>query len=155
MKKIYFLSFLSLILLLSCKENAASKIKADNLVKAVQRDAKMATEVPIMSFDETEHDFGTINENDIVETVFNFENTGKTDLIITNATATCGCTIPEWPKHPIKPGEKGLIKVKFNSRGKKNKQNKTVTLSTNTKNGREFLKIKAQVTPAKFSNLKK
>jgi uncharacterized protein DUF1573 len=150
MKKIYILFFLSSVLLVSCKENAASKIKTDNLVKAEQRDAKIATEVPIMSFEKTEYDFGTINENDIVETVFNFENTGITDLIITNATATCGCTIPEWPKHPIKPGEKGSIRVKFNSRGKKNKQNKTITLSTNTRNGREFLKIKAQVTPAKL-----
>jgi len=149
MKKIYILSFLSLVFLASCKENAASKIKADNLVKAEQRDAKMAVEVPVMSFESTEYDFGTINENDIVETVFNFENTGVTDLIITNAHASCGCTIPEWPKHPIKPGEKAVIKVKFNSRGKKNKQNKTVTLTTNTKNGREFLKIKAQVIPAK------
>jgi len=150
MKKTYILFFLSFVLLVSCKDNAASKIKADNLVKAEKRDAKMATEVPVMSFQNTEYDFGIINENDIVETVFKFENTGVTDLIITNARASCGCTIPEWPKHPIKPGEKAVIKVKFNSRGKKNKQNKTVTLSTNTKNGREFLKIKAQVTPAKL-----
>jgi len=145
MKKFYILSLLSLIFLVSCKDNAASKIKSDNLVKAKQRDAVIATEVPIMTFDRREYDFGNIKDGDIVETVFNFENTGKMDLVITNASASCGCTIPEWPKHPIKPGEKASIKVKFNSRGKRNKQSKTVTLITNTKNGRELLVIKAMV----------
>jgi len=127
------------------KKMQHQKIKAGNLVKAEQRDAKMATEVPIMTFSKREHDFGNINDGDIVETVFDFENTGKMDLVITNASASCGCTIPEWPKHPIKPGEKASIKVKFNSRGKRNKQSKTVTLITNTKNGRELLVIKAMV----------
>ena len=148
MKKYSILFLISIIFLASCKENVASKIKSDNLVKAQERDLKLDTEVPVMSFDKKDFDFGTINENDVVETVFNFTNTGKTDLIITNASATCGCTIPEWPKEPIKPGAVGVIKVKFNSRGKKNKQNKTVTLSTNTRDGKELLKITAQVTPA-------
>ncbi|NQW36258.1 MAG: DUF1573 domain-containing protein [Flavobacteriales bacterium] len=148
MKKYSILFLISIIFLASCKENVASKIKSDNLVKAQERDLKLDTEVPVMSFDKKDFDFGTINENDVVETVFNFTNTGKTDLIITNASATCGCTIPEWPKEPIKPGGVGTIKVKFNSRGKKNKQNKTVTLSTNTRDGKELLKITAQVTPA-------
>jgi hypothetical protein len=147
MKKYSILFLISIIFLASCKENVASKIKSDNLVKAQERDLKLDTEVPVMSFDKKDFDFGTINENDVVETVFNFTNTGKTDLIITNASATCGCTIPEWPKEPIKPGAVGVIKVKFNSRGKKNKQNKTVTLSTNTREGKELLKITAQVTP--------
>ncbi len=147
MKKIGVLIILSLMVFVSCKENVASKIKSDNLVKAQERDLKLDTEVPVMSFDKRVFDFGTIDEGDVVETVFNFTNTGKTDLIVTNASASCGCTIPEWPKEPIKPGAVGVIKVKFNSRGKKNKQNKTVTLSTNTREGKEFLKIIAQVTP--------
>ncbi len=155
MKRVYILTALSFIFLTSCKEDVASKIKSDNLVQAKQRDAKIATEVPVMTFDKREFDFGTINEGDIVETVFKFENTGKTDLLITNAYSTCGCTIPEWPKQPIRPGGKATIKVKFNSRGKKNKQSKTITLNTNTKSGRELLVIKAQVTPNKKNNLKK
>jgi Protein of unknown function (DUF1573) len=155
MKRVYILTVLGLIFLSSCKEDVASKIKQDNLVQAKQRDAKIATEIPVMTFDKREFDFGTINEGDIVETVFKFENTGKTDLLITNAYSSCGCTIPEWPKQPIKPGGKAIIKVKFNSRGKKNKQSKTITLNTNTKSGRELLVIKAQVTPDKKINLKK
>ena len=149
MKKIIFLAVLSTITLISCRENAASKIKESNLVKAHQRDVNIEKQVPVMRFDKREYDFGTIHENDVVETVFNFKNTGKTDLVITNAYASCGCTIPVWPKEPIKPGETGIIKVKFNSRGKKNKQHKTVTLNTNTKDGKELLSIRAQVIPIK------
>lgn len=90
MRRIYLLTLLSFLILYSCKENVASKIKEENLIKAEQRDAKLATEVPIMTFEETEHDFGTIDEGDVVETEFKFTNTGKTDLIITNAYASCG-----------------------------------------------------------------
>ena len=100
-----------------------------------------------MTFSKTEHDFGTINEGDIVETTFNFKNTGKSELIITKAVGSCGCTVPEWPKEPIAVGGEGTIKVKFNSRGKPNNQRKTVTLTTNTAQGKETVVIKAQVTP--------
>lgn len=149
MKKNGILVILFMVLLSSCDNNVASKIKDENLVKAKQRDFNIEKDIPVMSFENREFDFGTINEGDVVETVFNFENTGNTDLIIVNAYATCGCTIPEWPREPIIPGGKGTIKVKFNSKGKTNKQSKTITLNTNTKNGKELLLIKAQVTPAK------
>jgi len=149
MKNIIFLVVLSMATLTSCKNNAASKIKESNLVKAKQRDINIGKDLPVMKFDKRNFDFGTINENDVVTTVFNFKNTGKTDLIITNATASCGCTIPDWPKKPIKPGKTGVIKVKFNSRGKRNKQYKTITLNTNTKDGKELLSIRAQVIPTK------
>ncbi|MGB5364175.1 MAG: DUF1573 domain-containing protein, partial [Aureibaculum sp.] len=59
----------------------------------------------------------------------------------------CGCTVPEWPKEPIAAGESGQIKVKFNSQGKPNKQSKTITLTTNTSNGKETVLVKAEVTP--------
>ncbi len=103
--------------------------------------------IPVMTFNEKEHDFGTINEGDKVETVFEFTNTGGGDLLITKAVGSCGCTVPEYPKEAIKEGEKGTIKVSFNSHNKHGKQNKNVTLTTNTKNGAEIIKIKADVTP--------
>jgi len=149
MKKIIFLAVLSMVTLVSCKNNVVSKINESNLVKAKQRDINIEKNAPVMTFENRNFDFGTIKENDVVSTVFNFKNTGKTDLIITNAHASCGCTIPNWPKEPIKPGETGVIKVKFNSKGKKNKQHKTVTLETNTKDGKELLSITTQVTPIK------
>ena len=148
MKKIIILYVLGVgLFMVSCKENAASKIKKENIVIAAERDAKIKVGGPKITFDKTEHDFGIINEGDIVETIFAFTNTGKSELIILSAKGSCGCTVPEWPKEPILPGEKGEIKVKFNSDRKPNKQQKQVTLATNTDAGKEILIIKAQVTP--------
>ena len=131
----------------SCKEDATKKIKTENLEVAKERDSEIKMGGPRFKFDKTEHDFGTINEGDIVETVFSFTNVGKSELIITSAKGSCGCTVPEWPKEPIMPGEAGEIKVKFNSYRKPNLQQKQITLVTNTENGKEILKIRAQVTP--------
>ncbi len=148
MKKITTLLILCLSLfVISCKEDASKKIKQENIEIAKKRDAEIKIGGPKISFDRNEHNFGTINEGDIVETVFTFTNTGKTELIISSAKGSCGCTVPEWPSEPIMPGESGEIKVKFNSSGKPNKQQKNVTLITNTDEGREILIIKAQVTP--------
>lgn len=149
MKKILVLGILAAITLVSCKEDVASKIKKENLEIAKQRDYKMGAGAAKMTFGKKEHDFGTANEGDILETTFSFTNTGKSELIITDAKSTCGCTIPDWPKQPIAPGETGEILVKFNTNGKPNKQSKTVTLTTNTAVGKETVVIKAQVTPKK------
>jgi hypothetical protein len=148
MKKIIALSVLSLSLLtLSCNENAAKKINDKNVEMAKQRDDEIKEGGPKLKFDKMEHDFGVINEGDIVETVFSFTNSGNSELIITSAKGSCGCTVPEWPKQPIMPGEAGEIKVKFNSSNKPNMQKKQVTLLTNTEQGKEILKITAEVTP--------
>lgn len=138
---------------ISCKENVAAKIKQENLQVAKERDYKLGEGAAVLTFNKKEHDFGLINEGDVVETTFSFKNTGKSELIITNASAPCGCTVPSWPKQPIAAGETGEILVKFNSNGKPNKQSKTVTLTTNTANGKEQVVIKAEVTPkAKKAN---
>jgi len=103
---------------------------------------------PIITFDKTEHDFGTINEGEKVTTEFNFTNTGKEDLIIVDARGSCGCTVPQYPKNtPIAPGASGKILVSFDSSNKPGLQQKSVTLSANTASGREMLRIKSNVTP--------
>ncbi len=102
---------------------------------------------PIMSFAKSEHDFGTITEGDKVDYTFDFKNSGESDLIITDAKGSCGCTVPEFPKDPIKPGKSGKIKVSFNSAGKPGMQSKTVIITTNTAQGKEILTIKSSVTP--------
>lgn len=147
MKQLLALTILVTFSLISCKENVASKINKENLEVAKERDYKLNEGAAAITFSKTEHDFGVINEGDIVETTFNFKNTGKSELIITNAVGSCGCTVPEWPKEPIAAGESGQIKVKFNSQGKPNKQSKTITLTTNTANGKETVLVKAEVTP--------
>ena len=101
-----------------------------------------------MTFDKQSHDFGNINEGDIVTTKFTFTNTGKTDLIIVDARGSCGCTVPQYPKNqPIVPGGSGEIVVSFDSNNKPNLQQKAVTISANTESGREMLRIKAMVSP--------
>ena len=75
-----------------------------------------AGETPSTSirFDRLVHDFGRLNEGDIVNTTFKFTNTGQYVLLIYHAQATCGCTVPQWPRDPIKPGQSSEIKVQFN-----------------------------------------
>ena len=85
-----------------------------------------------IAFDSEEFEFGTIQQGDIVEHTYDFTNTGDVPLIIENASASCGCTVPDWPKEPIAPGETGKINVKFDSKGKSGVQNKQVTIRANT-----------------------
>ncbi len=130
----------------SCKENAASKINTANVAEAAERD-EAAKLVPVMTFEKSEHDFGTIDQGTPQETVFSFTNTGNGPLIITDAKSSCGCTVPEYPKNKaIAPGEKGEMLVKFNGAGQ-NQVTKTITVTANTEKGSELIRIKAFVNP--------
>jgi hypothetical protein len=143
---IFSLSLVTLLGLVSCKENASSKINASNVEVAAQRD-EAAKQLPVMTFDKSEHDFGTIEQGTPQETTFTFTNTGNAPLIITNATSSCGCTVPSYPKNtPIAPGESGELVVNFNGSGL-NQVTKTITVTANTENASEILRIKAFINP--------
>ncbi len=101
--------------------------------------------LPGFAWTQTDHDFGTINEGDIVDHVFTFTNNGEAPLIISSATASCGCTVPAFSKDPIPVGGSGEIKVQFNSRNKPGTQNKTVTVTANTFPKVTKLQIRANV----------
>ena len=96
-------------------------------------------------FEVEEYNFGTIKQGESVTYEFSFTNVGKEPLIITNAQGSCGCTVPEWPKEPLKKGEKAVIKVTFNSTGKFGMQDKTVTIISNAKGGNKTLHLKGNV----------
>ena len=119
--------------------------KFDPAEKQVQEPAGPLTGI---SFNEYEHDFGVMDEGDVVTHYFEFTNTGAEPLILDKCKGSCGCTVPQCPKNPIAPGETGSIEVKFNSKGKKNKQTKKVTVTANTDPVQTILTIKANVTPA-------
>jgi hypothetical protein len=104
-----------------------------------------------MDFTSMDHDFGTINEGDVVEHTYKFKNTGAAPLIIQSAQGSCGCTVPEWSKEPIPVGGTGFVKAKFDSNGKQNAQNKTVTVTANTFPKQTVLRFKAMVTPKSVS----
>ena len=154
MKKGFLIALLgtTMLMVFSCKDNASKKIKAENVALAAQRDSKIA-ELPVMTFTAAHHDFGIINEGDVVEHTFTFTNTGKAPLVIISAKGSCGCTVPKWPKEPIAPGDSGSLLVSFNSNGKPNMQNKNITITANTETGKETLTIKAMVTPKKKSKV--
>ena len=147
MKKVVFMAVaLATLTFTSCtKESASSKIKAENVKEAEQRDATINKGAPVIEWDKIEHDFGNINQGDKVETIFTLTNVGEGDLIVTKAKGSCGCTVPQWPREAIAPGKTADIKVVFNSRGKKNKSTNTITLTTNTAKGSEVVRIKAFV----------
>jgi len=96
-------------------------------------------------FEQTEHDFGTLDEGPKVTHVFNFTNIGKEPLIITSARASCGCTVPQKPEKPVLPGEVGEITVTYNTKGRVGNFNKAITLTSNAKKSTFILKIKGEV----------
>ena len=96
-------------------------------------------------FNELSFDFGEIESGDRVYNVFVIENTGDKPLIIYNAKGSCGCTVPEWPKEPIMPGEEGEFLVAFDSKGKKGMVSKRVTISANTDPGNHYLTVKGKI----------
>jgi len=101
---------------------------------------------PVMVFENTEYDFGNVLEGDVVEYTFKFKNVGAMPLIISDATASCGCTVPEWPKEPIPAGKEGVISVKFNTTNRTNRQIKEVSITSNTNPAITKLKILGMVT---------
>ena len=114
--------------------------------------AAAAMDVPVgptttIEFEESTFDFGTIDAGEKVSHTYKFKNTGSEPLVIKDAKGSCGCTVPKWPKEPIAPGATGDILVEYNSKGKKGKETKRVTLTANTTPAQTFLTITGEVTP--------
>ena len=146
MKKISLIFIITPLLFLnSCKDKAVDKINKENVQMATERDSQIV--FPSISFDKTLHDFGDITNGTPVETIFSYTNSGRSPLVVTDIKSTCGCTVPQgWSKSPLMPGESSQFSVKFNGKGA-NKVSKTITLTTNTENGREQVRITAFVKP--------
>jgi hypothetical protein len=138
MNKLILATVLTGLLLSSCQSD---KVKSEN-VDSSMVDPKNP---PVIKFEESVYDFGTISQGEKVKHTYFFKNTGKSPLIIHSAQGSCGCTIPEWPKEPVQPGEEGKIEVSFNSEYKSGHQEKMVTILANTKPTKTFLKITGEV----------
>lgn len=112
-------------------------------------DAKMKEmrEIPktIIKFDTTRFDFGKIKEGDVVKHAFHFKNMGTNPLLIANAAASCGCTVPSYPKQPVPPGGADSIVVEFNSKGKKGHQHKNVMIYSNAQEEAMSIGFEAEV----------
>lgn len=104
-----------------------------------------ATSNAEINFEKEVHDYGNIKQGGDATCEFKFTNTGTEPLIISNAKGSCGCTVPEWPREPIAPGESGVIRVKYDSK-RPGVINKTVTITSNAKNSpTKVLRIKGNV----------
>ena len=132
--------------------NAAATAAGDAAANPVVDNPNVASETeapnpnaPVMTFTETEHNFGDIKPGAVVKHTFSFTNSGKSPLLIENATASCGCTTPNWTKDPIAPGAKGTIEVQFDSHGKSGLQNKQVSIRANTQPSITQIAIRANI----------
>lgn len=97
-----------------------------------------------MTFEKEVHDYGTLQQGANGDCEFVFTNTGTANLVIQDARGSCGCTVPEWPKDPIKPGAKNAIKVHYDTK-RPGPINKTVTITANVEGGTKVLRIKGMV----------
>lgn len=148
MKKGLFISALTLTYLLSgCEGKLEQKdgIPTDVVNNPASADGKSDQDLPVFQFEKTTHDFGTIKQGEKVAYSYRFTNTGKKDLVISAASGSCGCTVPQYPKMPVPPGGEGVIDVTFDSAGKTGKQNKTITLVANTVPNTTILTITGEV----------
>jgi len=146
MNKVFIL-LISLLLVAGCKNNNTGNQLSGTLVNNPNSaSGKVNTkDLPVMTFIEGSHDFGRINQGEKVSYSFRFKNTGKSDLIISDVRTSCGCTVSEYPKTPVKPGTENFIQVTFNSQGKVGAQNKIITVIANTQPNTQELSIKALI----------
>ena len=150
-----FISIISVIFLTACGSQVSdlelrvAKLETEiaSMRKGGGSSIVPAGAFPKFSFDQEEHNFAQIRDGDIVSHTFRFTNSGEAPLIISKATAACGCTVPQWPKQPIPVGGSGEIQVQFDSSNKPGMQNKVVTITANTESKVKKLLIRAQVNP--------
>lgn len=137
----------SIILLVSCNSgNNGSDIPADVINNPNSAEGSSdPSGLPVITFEKDFHDFGNLRSGEKVTYSFKFKNTGKSMLLISSVTSSCGCTVSDYPKQPIKPGEEGTVDVSFDSERRHGLQNKTVTVFSNTQPPTTLLSIKANV----------
>ena len=172
MKKLGLFSLVSVMLLLgaaSCKNDAkdikeeareslsvqgaeAQQLGAN--ASSVEASSPNLQEEPVgpttsIKYADEVYDFGTVMEGEVVYHTYKFTNTGDEPLIIKNAKASCGCTVPQWSRNPIAPGDEGEIQVKFDTKGRGTPggkpQSKRVTITANTNPATTYVTIKGLV----------
>mgnify|MGYP003481507863 CR=1 FL=1 len=155
------------LIVMSCKDRAAEKRIAELESRLAQIESNKSTTasttpapvaqavpdqkpeglLPVINFERTDHDFGTITEGQKVSYTYKIQNTGEAPLIIQSAQPSCGCTVPTFSKDPIPVGGSGFVTAEFDSSGKPGINNKTITITSNTWPKVTTLRFKAMVTP--------
>ena len=125
MKQIFLIVGIAALYCTGCDVRNKNKAKIDTV--AVM-DSLQETSVTLI---DSVYDFGKISEGEMVEFNYRFKNSGNKPLVVSNVSASCGCTVPEKPEAPVQPGETGYIKVKFNSDKRVGEAHKTITVQSN------------------------
>ncbi len=128
------------------QDHKAPIVNAPTAQQAPQTEA-VDPNAGVFKFKEETHNYGTVPEGPKAECDFEFTNTGKKPISISNAAGSCGCTVPQWPHEPIMPGKKGVIHVSYNTEGRSGRISKTVTISSDAQQKTMVLSITGDVTP--------
>lgn len=142
---------------LGCKDDKeqkeVSEIRTEGPISNIVRNPVTAdgiedtVNVAKITFDQPIYQFGSVTEGTLIKQSFTFTNTGKVPLLINDCRSTCGCTVPEWPKKAILPGETGSILVQFNTEGRKYDQDRPVTIIANTYPKSTLIRLQGFVEP--------
>ena len=150
------ISSLLICLILVCssctnRESGDDKKISSNLVNNPLSGSKKAENgtLPKFKFDEINHDFGVIIQGEKVSYTYKYRNVGKSDLVISSASASCGCTVANYDKNPVPPGKDGKIEIVFDSNGKNGTQHKTVNILANTQPNLVTLSFNAEIVVPK------
>jgi len=144
MKKI-ILSVSTALFLAACGSDDSKITTNDINISASANGNQNTGDLPVIQFEEEVHDFGKITQGEKVSFSFKFKNVGKSNLLISSAQASCGCTVPKPPKDPLAPGASDKIDVTFDSNGKSGKFDKQVTVITNCDPNTKVLKITGEI----------
>ena len=141
MKRILLFFIATNSLLISCDIRKSEKQETANS----DNQKKKLTDTTTVQIIDTTYNFNKVKEGDVVEYSYRFKNIGSKPLVIEQASASCGCTVPEKPEHAIAPGEMGFIKVKFNSQGRPGEAHKSITVVSNARPEFPILYLKGTV----------
>ncbi|MES2394714.1 MAG: DUF1573 domain-containing protein [Bacteroidota bacterium] len=140
-----------LIITAACNQEAKKESETDistdviNVPSTASGVPVEAGSAPVITFSEEKHDFGNVTQGEKVSYSFIFKNTGGSDIVISSAQGSCGCTVPTYSKQPVKAGQEGKIDVVFDSEGKSGLVEKTITLVTNCNPSTKTLTISASI----------
>ena len=143
---------MALGLLVACNDGKTADGQLSGDLVTISKSADGDSEKQaVITFDKTEHNFGTLLQGEVVTYSFHFTNTGNVPLIISNVTTSCGCTIAEFSREPIAPGKDGFIKATYDSKGHHDFQSRAITVSANTMPAQTVLHMKGTVkTPDQY-----
>lgn len=150
MKYAFCLVLACIIGLFACKDESGSSVNNEAIKNPISADGKVdSNALPAFEFENEVYDFGKVTDGEKISFSFKFRNTGNSDLVISNASASCGCTVPHWPEAPVEPGDEGKIDVVFDTKGKTGIQSKSITVVANTIPNTKVIYLRGEVLPAK------